>query len=120
MHQNANVYHKHILKLISQKSEEKRTVSEQLSEDEQLLQECDLLIIDDLGTEFVTKFTQAAIYNIINTRLNSGKPVIISTNLSTKELEDVYGNRMVSRIVGVLRKIEFYGSDIRQMKKMKK
>ena len=90
------------------------------TEDEQLLQECDLLIIDDLGTEFVTKFTQAAIYNIINTRLNSGKPVIISTNLSTKELEDVYGNRMVSRIVGVLRKIEFYGSDIRQMKKMKK
>ena len=84
------------------------------------MQECDLLIIDDLGTEFVTKFTQAAIYNIINTRLNSGKPVIISTNLSTKELEDVYGNRMVSRIVGVLRKIEFYGSDIRQMKKMKK
>lgn len=88
------------------------------TEDEQLLQECDLLIIDDLGTEFVTKFTQAAIYNIINTRLNSGKPVIISTNYSTKELEDIYGNRMVSRIVGVLRKIEFFGSDIRQKKKM--
>ncbi len=89
-------------------------------EDEQLLQECDLLIIDDLGTEFVTKFTQAAIYNIINTRLNSGKPVIISTNLSTKELENIYGTRMVSRIVGMLRRIDFFGCDIRQLKRTKK
>ncbi len=89
-------------------------------EDEQLLQECDLLIIDDLGTEFVTKFTQAAIYNIINTRLNSSRPVIISTNLTTKELEDVYGSRMVSRVVGMLRRIDFFGSDVRQLKRLRK
>ena len=89
-------------------------------EDEMLLQECDLLIIDDLGTEFVTKFTQAAIYNIVNSRLNSSKPIIISTNLSVKELENVYGNRMVSRIVGMLKRVDFYGNDIRQLKRYKK
>lgn len=86
------------------------------TEDEQLLQECDLLIIDDLGTEFVTKFTQSSIYNIINTRLNMAKPVIISTNLSIKELEDIYGQRMVSRMVGMLKRIDFFGNDIRQLK----
>ena len=89
-------------------------------EDEQLLQECDLLIIDDLGTEFVTKFTQAAIYNIVNSRLNSSKPIIISTNLNAKELENLYGTRMVSRIVGMLKRVDFYGNDIRQLKRYKK
>ena len=93
--------------------------SSERNEDEQLLQECDLLIVDDLGTEFVTKFTQAALYNILNTRLNSGKPVIISTNLSTKEMEQTYGGRLVSRIVGMLKRIDFYGNDIRQMKRVK-
>ena len=91
--------------------------SDERQADQQLLQDCDLLIIDDLGTEFVTKFTCAAIYNIINTRLNSGKPMIISTNLSTDELERTYGSRMVSRMVGMLKDIEFFGSDIRQMKR---
>lgn len=55
---------------------------------ENLLKECDLLIIDDLGTEFLTQFTLSKIYNIINTRMLLKKPIIISTNLTLKELEN--------------------------------
>ena len=48
---------------------------------------CDLLILDDLGTEFATSFVDASIYNIVNTRLMAGRPTIISTNLSLYELQ---------------------------------
>ena len=80
--------------------------------------ECDLLIIDDLGTEFSTSFTVAAVYNIINTRINTGKPVIINTNLSLSELQDAYSERVVSRFIGEYTILKFSGNDIRQIKKM--
>ncbi len=80
--------------------------------------ECDLLIIDDLGTEFSTSFTNAAVYNIINTRINTGKPVIINTNLSLSELQDTYSERVVSRFIGEYTILKFAGNDIRQIKKM--
>ena len=76
---------------------------------------CDLLILDDLGAEFSTSFTVAAVYNIINTRLQSGLPVIISTNLSVKELEKRYTRRITSRIFGSYTTLGFCGADIRQM-----
>ena len=53
--------------------------------------ECDLLIIDDLGAEFVTQFSVSALYNLINTRQNKGLSTIISTNLSAQELAGKYG-----------------------------
>ena len=87
---------------------------------EQLLGECDLLILDDLGTEFQTKYTVAAIYNIINKRLLTSHPTIISTNLSLSEMHQLYGDRMVSRIIGMLDRIEFVGNDIRQLKRREK
>ncbi len=62
--------------------------------------ECDLLIIDDLGTEFSTQFTVSCLYNLINTRQNRGLSTIISTNLSVKELKDRYDGRITSRILG--------------------
>ena len=62
--------------------------------------ECDLLIIDDLGTELSTAFTVASIYNIINTRLNSGKSTIINTNLSHEEMRKRYSDRITSRLLG--------------------
>ena len=80
--------------------------------------ECDLLIIDDLGTEFSTSFTVAAVYNIINTRINTGKPVIINTNLSLSELQDTYSERIVSRLIGEYTILKFAGNDIRQIKKL--
>lgn len=81
--------------------------------------DCDLLIIDDLGTEFHNQFTVSNMYNVINSRLLSNKPLIINTNLSLSELEKTYSDRLVSRISGGGQKLNFIGSDIRVMKKAK-
>ncbi len=62
--------------------------------------ECELLIIDDLGTEFITQFSISALYNLLNTRQNKGLSTIISTNLSAPELAARYEGRIYSRIVG--------------------
>lgn len=76
--------------------------------------ECDLLIVDDLGTEFNTPFSLSCIYNLINTRQNKGLPTIISTNLSAKEISQKYEDRIYSRIMGVdYRPLHFIGDDRR-------
>ena len=76
--------------------------------------ECDLLIIDDLGTEFSSQFTVACLYNLLNTRLNRGLATIISTNLSSDELTQKYEDRIYSRIVGSgCRVLVFKGKDKR-------
>lgn len=77
--------------------------------------ECDLLIIDDLGAEFSTQFTNAELYNIINSRILASLPTIISTNLSIEEIAERYSQRVASRIIGSSRAIYFCGKDIRQM-----
>lgn len=76
---------------------------------------CDLLIIDDLGTEFSTQYTNAELYNIINSRILAGLPTIISTNLEISEIADRYTQRVASRIIGSSMAIYFCGKDIRQM-----
>lgn len=86
------------------------------SETEDKLIEADLLIIDDLGSEFTTRFTVDKLLNIINTRINLRRPVIISTNLSDKELEEKYDQRITSRIIGSYTPLCFMGRDIRQIK----
>ncbi|MBQ7689383.1 MAG: ATP-binding protein [Clostridia bacterium] len=83
---------------------------------EAMVLECDLLVVDDLGVEFSTPFTNAALYNIINTRLNTSLPTIISTNLNLKELEERYTRRVSSRLIGDYAALLFFGSDIRQKK----
>lgn len=85
----------------------------------QILSECDLLIIDDLGTEFVTSFSKGAVYNVFNSRISRGKPTIISTNLTMAELERNYSDRFVSRITGCCRRLHFEGNDIRIQKKFR-
>ena len=76
--------------------------------------ECDLLIIDDLGTEFVNSFTVSCLYNLLNTRQNRALATIISTNLSTKELTGRYEDRIYSRIIGSDYQIlSFVGEDYR-------
>ena len=85
---------------------------------EQHLIQCDLLILDDLGTEFSTGFSNACVYNILNSRLLSSLPTIISTNLTMKELERAYSERLVSRIMGNHVRLEFLGNDIRQQKRI--
>lgn len=62
--------------------------------------ECELLILDDLGTEFISQFTVSCLYNLLNTRMNKGLATVISTNLSPAELSEKYEDRIYSRIVG--------------------
>ena len=76
--------------------------------------ECDLLIIDDLGTEFINSFTVSCLYNLINTRQNRGLSTIISTNLSVAELSSKYEGRIYSRIAGAdYLVLPFRGRDFR-------
>lgn len=103
--------------VISKLEKEHFSYSEDKTATEDALLDCDLLIIDDLGTEFSTQFSTSAIYNIFNSRLLSDKPVIINTNLSIKELEKQYSQRFVSRITGQAVRLDFFGKDIRVMKK---
>ncbi len=81
--------------------------------------DADLVILDDLGSEFRTSFTESAIYDIINSRINLGKPTIISTNLTTDELNEDYNERIVSRLTGCFHPIKFLGKDIRHIMRMK-
>lgn len=83
---------------------------------EALVLECDLLVLDDLGVEFSSQFTRAELYNIINTRINTHRPTIISTNLSLREIEKEYSTRISSRLIGDYLKLEFFGADVRQLK----
>lgn len=78
--------------------------------------ECDLLILDDLGTELVSQFSVACLYNIINTRLNKGLPIIASTNFSNEEIRKIYHDRITSRLFGEFDIKQFLGKDIRRQK----
>ena len=78
--------------------------------------DCDLLVIDDLGAEMVSSFSISCLYNIINTRLNKGKPIIISTNLSSVEIKKMYQDRITSRLFGDFYILPFTGTDYRRKK----
>ncbi|MEE1064710.1 MAG: ATP-binding protein [Acutalibacteraceae bacterium] len=83
---------------------------------EQAILDCDLLIIDDLGSEFSTQLTVSALYNIVNCRGLEEKPTIISTNLVPDELKSTYSDRIASRILSAYTILQFDGADIRQLK----
>jgi DNA replication protein DnaC len=82
--------------------------------------DCDLLIIDDLGTEVSNQFTTSCLYNVINTRLNLRRPTIISTNLMQDELRRRYWDRITSRLFGEYKVLLFLGTDVRAQKVMRK
>lgn len=79
----------------------------------QQLFDADLLIIDDLGTETANTFTISEFYNIINSRILSDKPMIISTNIKLSEIATFYNDRIDSRIKGHFKLLKFFGPDIR-------
>ncbi len=81
-----------------------------------LIFDSDLLIIDDLGTEFQTSFTASEFFNIINLRFIKKKSVVISTNLSPEDIADKYSDRVVSRFYGNYDFLQFLGDDIRILK----
>ena len=79
----------------------------------QRLYQCDLLIIDDLGTEMMTSFTVSALYDLINSRLISGKRTVINTNLTLPEIRKRYPAPIASRLEGEYRLLVFHGKDLR-------
>jgi len=78
---------------------------------------CDLLILDDLGSNMPTQFTHSVLYDIVNTRLVSEKHTVISSNLSLEEMAGQYPPRLVSRLAGEYYVLHFFGDDIRLLKK---
>ncbi|MCI8478659.1 MAG: ATP-binding protein [Oscillospiraceae bacterium] len=79
---------------------------------------CDLLILDDLGSEMTTPFVQSALYTLINTRLTAGRHTVISSNLSMDEVRRRYAGQVASRLEGEYRPLCFYGEDVRQLRKL--
>ena len=78
--------------------------------------DCDLLIIDDLGTEMANQFTVSCLYNLLNIRINRRAATILSTNLTQQELFKKYNDRITSRVMGEFRILPFMGKDIRMQK----
>ncbi len=95
---------------------EKEKFSSENSGAYETMTDCDLLVIDDLGAEMTTQFSKSALYNLINTRILSGRPTIVNTNLSMKEIETRYTARISSRLIGNFDAYKFIGEDIRQQK----
>ena len=103
---------------ILRKIEREHFSREHSSEMLDLVMETELLILDDLGTEFESQFYSSTVYNIINTRLNCGRPTIISTNLDYEGIRRRYDERVVSRITAVYTCMEFKGEDVRYQLKL--
>ncbi len=83
---------------------------------EKTLLDCDLLILDDLGTEFSTPFYTSTLYTLINGRMLAGHPTVISTNLDAKAIYEHYGEQIASRLIGTYEPLLFVGRDVRQQK----
>ena len=79
---------------------------------------CDLLIIDDLGTEVPNAFTTSKFFQCMNERILRGKSTIISTNLTLKNIAEIYSERISSRITSNFTLIKLFGRDIRIQKKL--
>ena len=86
------------------------------SEDADRCMKCDLLILDDLGTEMTTAFVQSALYQIVNGRLMEKRATVISTNLAPEEIGSRYGRSVLSRLEGDYEILPFFGEDIRAKK----
>ena len=90
------------------------------AEDVNRYMKCDLLILDDLGTEMTTSFVQSTLYQLINSRLLEGKKTVISTNLDPEEIGRRYSPQVRSRIEGEYRILPFFGEDIRKLKRQRR
>ena len=84
---------------------------------EEQIMTCDLLIIDDLGTELVNSFTSSRLFHCLNNRLQNNLSTIISTNFTLQELMNTYSERIFSRISSSYKLLKLFGDDIRIIKK---
>ena len=78
------------------------------------MENCDLLILDDLGTEMTTPMSVGALYALVNNRLTAGRTSIVSTNLTDEEISRRYPGQIASRILGEYKHLPFVGEDIRR------
>ena len=78
---------------------------------------CDLLILDDLGSELTTPFVQSALYELVNSRLSTRRHTVISSNLTMEAAAKRYSPAIVSRLEGEYHVLHFFGEDIRLLKK---
>ena len=104
--------------LFSKLEQAKFNPSEESRREAEKLIACDLLIIDDLGTEMPGQFVTAALYSLLNDRLRADKPMVISTNLNVEEMNRRYSPQIASRLHGGFTRLTFVGEDIRVMKSM--
>lgn len=104
-----------IIKLVS-KMQFGSDYGQEVTEEYESIMNCDLLIIDDLGTEMISKFVVSELYYLINTRIVSGKKFIISTNLSTKEIDQLYTSRIAYRLAENCSILPFVGDNLRKKK----
>ncbi len=81
------------------------------------ISECDLLIIDDLGTEYANQFVSTQLFSLLNDRHMQQKSTLISTNLSLEDLRERYSDRIFSRITGYYELCKLTGPDIRMTRK---
>lgn len=105
--------------IFSQMEEEKFRPDESPAacEDAERYRTCDLLIVDDLGTEMVTSFVQSALYQLVNGRLLAEKKTVINTNLAPQQLGERYSPQVQSRLEGEYRVLPFFGEDIRKLRR---
>ena len=102
--------------LFSKLERAKFNADEEAREEIKKYNDCDLLIVDDLGTEMPGQFTTAALYSLVNDRMLSGKPMIISTNLNVEDMSRRYSPQIASRLRGSFTRVAFLGDDIRVKK----
>jgi DNA replication protein DnaC len=86
---------------------------------EELILDCDLLIIDDLGTEQINDFSKTELFNLLNKKLLKQKKMLVSTNYALKELMSLYSERITSRLLGNFNLCKFFGEDIRVTKNLR-
>ena len=114
--QGFSVCYENAISLFAKLEKAKFTASETAAAQAERLESCDLLIIDDLGTEMPGQFVTAALYGLLNQRLQSGKPMVITTNLTVDESAKRYSPQIASRLYGEFARRQFLGADIRILK----
>ena len=114
--QGSSVCYESASSLFSKLEKARFSPSEENSRQAERFAQCDLLIIDDLGTEMPGQFVTAALYALLNQRLMERKSMVITTNLNVEEAGKRYSNQIASRLYGEFVRLTFLGSDIRVLK----
>ena len=114
--QGYSVCYETAIGLFSKLERAKFTPNEETVAQASQLESCDLLILDDLGTEMPGQFVTAALYGLLNQRLMAGKPMVITTNLNVEETAKRYSPQIASRLYGEFSRLTFLGTDIRVLK----